>query len=111
LCPRPGTHGGCLDFEPGSEALFRDQPYRSRAARFGIAQEVGCHWKSLRDSRVYALTMHEWLWCYRAHCMQAQRLQFDPKFRSATIARAGVVLLVSVPLLLIGRSWCGTPDI
>jgi hypothetical protein len=43
--------------------------------------------------------------------MQAQRLQFDPKFRSATIARAGVVLLVSVPLLLIGRSWCGTPDI
>jgi hypothetical protein len=36
--------------------------------------------------------------------MQAQRRQFDPKFRSAAIARDGVVLLVSVPLLLIGRS-------
>jgi hypothetical protein len=43
--------------------------------------------------------------------MQAKRPQFDPQFRSATIARAGVDLLVSVPLLLIGRSWCGTPDL
>jgi hypothetical protein len=50
--------------------------------------------------------------------MQAQTAQFDPAFRSATIARAFFmkafvmkieVVLVSLPLLLLlGRSRCGT---
>jgi len=49
------------------------------------------------------LTRGDWLWCYRAHCMQAYTSKFAVSFRSASVALDGVVLL-SLPLLLIRSS-------
>jgi len=40
--------------------------------------------------------------------MQARTLKYDVDFSSATLARE-VLVLVSLPLLLIGRSRCGLP--
>jgi hypothetical protein len=50
-----------------------------------------------------SLTRDDWLWCYRAHCMQAHTSKISVTFRSASVALEGVVLL-SLPLLLIRSS-------
>ena len=95
--------------------MLANQPDGSRAAGFGLVEKVGTHIKILRYSKAYALahrlhalTMGEHLWCYRAHCMQAYTSKFPASFGSASVALKGVVLL-SLPLLLIGSSRCGTP--
>ena len=54
------------------------------------------------------MTRGDWLWCYRAHCMQAYTSKFPVSFGSASVALEAMSVidgvLLSLPLLLIRSS-------
>ena len=51
------------------------------------------------------MTRGDWLWCYRAHCMQAYTSKFAVSFRSASVALKDMSVidwvLLSLPLSLV----------
>ena len=51
------------------------------------------------------MTRGDWLWCYRAHCMQAYTSKFPVSFGSASVALKDMSVidwvLLSLPLSLV----------